>query len=163
MVVQHLTWEGRPLQVTWREPPFRPPRELTTQAYGICFTHDREIVLIPGDGAYWNLPGGRPEGNETLEEALAREVWEEACAHVIECKYIGCQQVDDPYSPDGLATYYQTRFWARVALHPFQPAFETTERKLVPPDQFLATLSWGHSPIAPIILKEGLLVEQTKT
>src|SRR5262245_46398067 len=56
--------------------------------------------------------------------ALAREVLEEACAHVVYCRYIGCQRVEDIDA--GGPPYYQTRFWARAELDEFRPEHETT-------------------------------------
>lgn len=162
MTVQRSEWAGRPLTVTWLPPPFRPPRDLTTQAAGLCFTADRRIVLITSDGAEWGLPGGRPEGDETLEAALGREVWEEARAVVTRCACLGCQRIDDPRAPAGPTRYYQARFWARVELRPFVAEWETTARRLVSPDQFLATLAWGRAPIARIILEAGLALERSR-
>jgi ADP-ribose pyrophosphatase YjhB (NUDIX family) len=133
---------------------------LTTQAYGICFVEDGRIVLVSSDGARWTLPGGYPEGEETLEEALAREVREEACAAVTTCSYIGCQRVDDPERADGATLYYQARFWARVGLDPFAPRFERTHRRLVAPAEFLDLLEWGRASTARIILQAGLALEQ---
>lgn len=160
MTVQRSEWAGRPLTITWLPPPFRPPRDLTTQAAGLCFTAEGRIVLITGDGAEWGLPGGHPEGDETLEATLAREVWEEARAVVTRCAYLGSQRVDDPRAPDGLTRYYQARFWARVELRPFVAEWETMARRLVSPDQFLAMLAWGQAPIARVILEEGLLADR---
>jgi 8-oxo-dGTP pyrophosphatase MutT (NUDIX family) len=158
-VVQDIVWEGRPITVSWLPAAFVPPRELTTQAYGICFTEHRKIVLVAGDDGRWNLPGGTIEDGETLEEALAHEVWEEASARVVRSTYIGCQRIDDPENPDGLTTYYQARFWARVEIYPFKPLFETTQRKFVDTSEFLATLFWGDAPAAKIILDRGITVE----
>jgi 8-oxo-dGTP pyrophosphatase MutT (NUDIX family) len=158
-IVHEATWEGRQLTVQWMPASFVPPRELTTQAYGICFTEHRKIVLVLEPGGLWNLPGGTTETGESLEEALAREVWEEACARVVRSRYIGCQRVEDPHAPAGPRLYYQARFWARVEVYPFKPQFETTERRLVEPADFLQTLFWGSSPIAKLILDQGLAIE----
>ena len=84
---------------------------------------------------------------------------EEGCARVVESRYIGCQRVDDPGHPAGPWRYYQTRFWARIELLPWDPQHEVYERRLVPPESFLRTLSWGSAPSAAIILEEGLKVE----
>ena len=158
-IVQQTQWQGRPHVVTWQPAPFRPPRELTTQSYGVCFAEDGRIVLVSTDAAYWNLPGGHPEGDETLEEALAREVWEEACAEVTACEYLGCQRVEDSHNPDGPTVYYQARFWAQVRLAPFAPQFERLHRRLVAPDEFLTTLGWGDAPMARPILELALACE----
>jgi 8-oxo-dGTP pyrophosphatase MutT (NUDIX family) len=159
LAVQQIVSDGRPITLSWLPASFVPPRDLTTQAYGICFTEHRKIVLVAGDDQRWHLPGGHPLEGETLEAALEREVWEEARARVVRSTYIGCQRIDDPEHPDGLTTYYQARFWARVEVYPFKALFETTERKLVDPDEFLSTLIWGDAPIAKIILDRGIAVE----
>jgi 8-oxo-dGTP pyrophosphatase MutT (NUDIX family) len=157
--IQESTWEGRRLTVRWMPQSFVPPRELTTQVYGICFTEHRRIVLVTAGDGRWNLPGGHPEEGETLEEALEREVWEEACARVVRSQYIGCQQVEDSDASEGPKIYYQARFWARVEVYPFKPQFETTERKLVATEEFLDSLFWGDVPIAQTILDCGIQIE----
>ncbi len=147
------------MTASWLPASFVPPRDLTTQASGICFTEHRKIVLVTGDGQRWDLPGGQPEQGESLEDALAREVWEQARARVVRSRYIGCQRIDDPGHPDGPRTYYQARFWARVEVYPFRAQFETVERRLIDTNDFLSTLFWAESPIAPIILERGIAVE----
>jgi ADP-ribose pyrophosphatase YjhB (NUDIX family) len=149
---------GRRYRIAWFDPPFRPPLAESTQALGICFTGDHRIVLVTWNGTEWSLPGGRPEPGETLEEALAREVREEACARVIDCRYIGCQRVEE-LDGDRLA-YYQTRFWARVELDEFLPGHEMTARRLVTPGTFRTALFWGAEIAAGLILASGLAVER---
>jgi ADP-ribose pyrophosphatase YjhB (NUDIX family) len=148
---------GRRYRVAWYEPPFRPALAETTQALGICFTCDQLIVLVTWNGADWSLPGGTIEPGETLEQTLAREVLEEACARVLASTYIGCQRVEEL---DGEApAYYQTRFWARVELNPFTPEHEMTGRRLVAADEFRSTLFWGGETTAGLILDRGLAIE----
>jgi ADP-ribose pyrophosphatase YjhB (NUDIX family) len=69
--------------------------EETTQALGICFTKERRIVLVTWNDEQWSLPGGTVERGETLARTLGREVREEACARVLDSRYIGCQRVEE--------------------------------------------------------------------
>lgn len=155
-IVEKVTVSGEDYVVTWLPPPYQPPRELVSQASGICFTNDREIVLVSGDGQGWVLPGGHPEPNETLAEAFIREVQEEACATVINYSYVGCQKVEIRDAVNAMRFHYQTRFWAKIALLEFDPKFEIRERKLVSQSDFISTLSWQTTKCAQVLLEAGL-------
>src|SRR5262249_13844456 len=93
-ITHTATWAGRQIMVTWLPATFIPPRDAITQASGICFTEHRKIVLVSGNGQHWNLPGGHLSPDETPEQALEREVWEEARVRVVRSTYIGCQRID---------------------------------------------------------------------
>lgn len=159
---QDIHLMGRDFRIVWKPLPFRPPAEECTQVYAICFTEEERIVLATGEPEYWNLLGGTIEPGETLEQTLARETMEEAGAEVLDSEYIGCQLVEDPGNPEGLTSYYQTRFWARVRLHDWEPKFETHRRRLVTPEEFLSTLQWGDAPPAKEILRLGLELEHRR-
>jgi ADP-ribose pyrophosphatase YjhB (NUDIX family) len=113
--------------------------------------------LITSDGARWDLPAGRPEGAETWEETLRREMLEEACARVIEARLLGfargrCIRGHE----EGLVLVRS--FWiAKVALDPWVPMFEITHRKLVPTDKLFEhlTIEAGYIPIYRRALMEA--------
>src|SRR5258708_4775579 len=96
-------------------------------------------------------PGGYSRG---LAEPEARSVQE-----ISDRGRRACQRVDDPDHPTGPCRHYQTRFWARVEFLRWDPQHEIDERRLVRPEDFLQTLSWGSAPSAAIILAEGLKAE----
>ena len=150
--------DGRHYRIAWFDPPFHPPLEETTQALGICFTRDARIVLVTWNGRDWSLPGGTLEFGEAPEQALAREVREEACARVVSSRYIGCQRVEELDA--GRSAYYQTRFWAQVDLQEFRPEHEMSARRLVSPEDFRAALFWGGEKTAGLILDRGLAIEE---
>jgi ADP-ribose pyrophosphatase YjhB (NUDIX family) len=155
-ITQENYWEGRKFTFTWHDSDFVPPRNLVTQAYGICFTDDSRVVLVTKDGEDWHIPGGRPYDDETIEEAFIREVREEACARVFNFEYLGAQEVNDPENPEGLTTYYQVRFWARIRLDEYKPEHEMTGRKLVEPSIINDYLKWSPTRILKVIIEKAL-------
>ena len=146
----------RPGRFTLMAPGWMPPTHLVTQALGLCFTADGLVVMVTWDGRQWTFPGGTVEDGESVEQALVREVAEEACARVVRSQYLASQHVADPLNPDGVPSYYQTRWWARVELDPWQPRHEMTGRRLVTPDQVLDTLSWQRKELAHRLLQLAL-------
>mgnify|MGYP001547939220 CR=1 FL=1 len=42
----------------------------------------REVLVVQSRDGSWTFPGGRLEGGESLEDALSREIWEEAGARI---------------------------------------------------------------------------------
>ena len=155
-----VTEFDRPIVATLMAPGWRPPDEHITQSYGICFT-DGGIVLAAWDVDRWNLPGGTIEPGETPEDALVREVWEEACATVTDFRYLACQHVSDPESPTGATSFFQSRWWARVELAAWDPHHEMIARTVVPPDELLTRLFWREKAIAARLLELALEVEAT--
>jgi 8-oxo-dGTP pyrophosphatase MutT (NUDIX family) len=151
---------SRPGRFTLMATGWMPPSHLVTQALGLCFTADGLVVMVTWDGRQWSFPGGTVEDGESVEQALVREVAEEACARVVRSRYLASQHVADPLNPDGRPSYYQTRWWARIDLDPWQPQDEMIGRRLVAPDQVLDVLSWRRKEIAHRLLQLALDADQ---
>jgi 8-oxo-dGTP pyrophosphatase MutT (NUDIX family) len=151
---------SRPGRFTLMATGWMPPTHLVTQALGLCFTADGLVVLVTWDGRQWSFPGGTVEDGESVEQALVREVAEEACARVVRCRYLASQHVADPLNPDGVPSYYQSRWWARVELDSWQPQDEMIGRRLVAPNQVLDVLSWQRKEIAHRLLQLALDVDR---
>jgi ADP-ribose pyrophosphatase YjhB (NUDIX family) len=134
-----------------------PPVGEISQCLGLCFTDEGQVVLVGfGDGR-WSLPGGTVEPEEVLADTLAREVREEACATVVASRYLASQRVvEPPGRPDGLLRHYQSRWWARVRLEPWEPRFETTARRLEPPETLTSAIFWERTGILSLLLAAAL-------
>jgi 8-oxo-dGTP pyrophosphatase MutT (NUDIX family) len=156
--------ENRRFKSEWLRRPFQPPRDLTIQASGICFTIENKITLVRHHKG-WLLPGGYPEKEETLEEALIREIAEEACAEVIDYEYIGSIKSEEltPVTKGNLPLFYQARYWVLIKNGPFIPEFEITERIEVEPENFVEMLRWPAKKLSGLILNDALAVDKQRS
>jgi ADP-ribose pyrophosphatase YjhB (NUDIX family) len=157
--VHYREYQGRTIRHAWVGDADVVP----ARVHALAFVADGTILLVgatPGasGGAELWLPGGGIEAGETPEEALARELREEAAATVEALRPLGSQRVDDPVAGSEFRAFY----WSRVALaDAYAPEHDVTERRLVQPDQFLDALSWGRrTPMAALLLDRALAIER---
>jgi ADP-ribose pyrophosphatase YjhB (NUDIX family) len=135
--------------VSWHPPPV-PPDGTPHGSDGVCVTGDGEIVLISEGGEHWNLPGGRPEGDETWEETLRREMLEEACATVAGAKLLGFGRA---ICVDGRerGLVLVRSFWrAEVGLLPWEPRFEVLHRRVVLPAEVAQQITISEGLVRPV-------------
>ncbi len=114
-----------------------------TQAYGIVFENQGQLLIINENEEWgWKPAGGTPEGDETLVEALIRELREEADVRVKDIRLLGVQKVEQEGK-----VFYQARFTCRVdELLPqtIDPAKGVVlPRKLVPAEEINEWVKWG--------------------
>lgn len=156
-VVHRWRYRGRTITFSWVGDV---EGVAVARVYGLAFTAEGKMLLVggaAGDPGCW-LPGGGVERGESPEEALARELAEEAAATVEEMEGIGVQRVDDPAA----GSEYQAFYWCRVTLaETFVPEHEVEHRHLVAPEAFLDTLFWGRDdPKAALLLARALEMER---
>src|SRR5882672_6672074 len=125
--------------ITWL-PQTATPDGIAHGANAFCVTADNRVVLISNDGERWGWPGGRPEGVESWEQTLRREILEEACAVVSDARLLGfCRAVCLTGPEEGLVLVRST--WrAEVELMPWEPRFEIAYRRVVPATELLSHL-----------------------
>jgi ADP-ribose pyrophosphatase YjhB (NUDIX family) len=163
-MIEYYERKKRRFKSEWLPKPFQPPRDLTIQSSGICFSKNKKITLVRHHKG-WLLPGGYPEENETLEEALIREIAEEACAKVIDYEYLGSIKSEEltPVAKGNLPVFYQARYWVLIENGPFIPEFEINERTETDPAHFVEMLRWPARKLSKHILDDAMMVENRKT
>ena len=76
-----MQWGQQPVRLTARRGSVLPSDAPITSVHIVAFMGDRVLVVRDRRGIY-GFPGGRLEKGESLDEALTREVYEEARAHI---------------------------------------------------------------------------------
>ncbi len=141
-------------------PAGTPPEGRKHGANAFCVTPDSCVVLISNDGERWGWPGGRPEGDESWEQTLRREVWEEVCAIVVDARLLGFSRGACITGPEQGLTLVRSVWRAEVELRPWSPSCEITQRRVVCATELLGHL-WmeqGFEPIYYRALAEANLI-----
>lgn len=155
-----VKWQNYNITNTWLKTSSLQELKPITQIYGICFNDQREILICKEPNKGWQLPGGTPEPNEALEEALTREFLEEVDAKIKDIQALGVQQVEFPNNPNREEgeLFYQARYICKLEeLLPQTPDPDTGElweRRLIPADQVTEYIKWGE--LGDVLFKDAL-------
>jgi ADP-ribose pyrophosphatase YjhB (NUDIX family) len=123
---------GQHWLVTWH-PPGAAITGRPHGATGVCLgSNGRDLILISPDEVYWGLPGGRPEGTETLRQTLDREMREEACVEVLDARLLGFSRSVCTQGQEKDLVLVRSFWRAQVNIEPWQPEFEIPYRRVVP-------------------------------
>lgn len=157
-------WKDQEITYTWI-----PTKELknykpVSQIYGICLNDENKILVIK-DKDRWQIPGGTPEGRETPEQTLKREMIEEAQAEIGRIVPLGVQEVnyfDNPNKKQG-DLFYQYRYVTFVKkLNPMQSDPATgrlNERRFVSFDEIDDYVKWGR--VGQEMFKDAKILVET--
>lgn len=83
LFIEEMNWGEQPVRLTGFLCASLPADAPTTSVHVIAFSGGKVLVVRDRRGIF-GFPGGRLEHGETYEDALAREVYEEARAHLKE-------------------------------------------------------------------------------
>lgn len=146
-MAQHPLFEayGQMWSVTWHSAAAQPDGTRHGSA-AICLTAPAEAVLVSEDGVVWDLPGGRPEGDEDWHATLDREVREEACAEVEDAVLLGFSRGECVQGTQVGTILIRSLWRASVRLLPWEPRHEITERRLIALDELAQTPVGGVPP-----------------
>jgi hypothetical protein len=141
-----LVSRGQRWLQSWH-PPGVAPDGKPHGAAGICVTDTGEVVVISNDGQSWDFPAGRPEGDETWEQTLRREMLEEACAVVVDARLLGYGRGRCIAGTEAGLTLVRSIWLAHVKLNEWLPQFEIRYRKVVPFDLAISVVLPEYGPL----------------
>ncbi len=118
------------------------------QIYAIVFNEIGEILIARAKHEdSWQIPGGKPEQNETHIEVLVRELQEEADITIRDALPLGAQKVEVKEGDVRRLSSYQLRYIAildKMLPQSVDPASGTVwERKFVPAREIKSYVKWG--------------------
>jgi len=151
LVKSSYNFKGIQVTMTWMPDNELRKYEPINQVYGIVFNDKGEILIAreSSDGK-WQLPGGKPEKGETIEETLKRELLEEVDVKAGEIHPLGAQKTEMPGNPNKNEgdIFYQIRCVVELGeLLPQTPDPDrgnVWERIFVPAERITDYIKWGE-------------------
>ncbi|MGG3736815.1 NUDIX hydrolase [Aeribacillus pallidus] len=138
MTTKVVNWGDGKVKLTWKHDTSLPPREFITSVHAFCFK-DEKLLLVHLNHRGWDFPGGHIEHEETPEECIKREAYEEGYV-TGRCSLLGYIIVDhtenpkwnerSPYPKVGYQIFYRMDI---EKLHDFEAKYESAERILINP------------------------------
>ncbi len=145
--------------IAWHSPN-AVPAGTPHGANAFCLTADDRVVLISNDDERWGWPGGRPEGDESWEQTLRREILEETCSIVTDARLLGFCRSACLSGQEKDRVLVRSIWRAEVELLPWKPRFEIPHRRVIPADELSAHL-WMEDGFEPIyhraLMEAGLM------
>ncbi len=138
-----------------------PSQETTTAVFVVPFYNDQILAvnIQEGDHKGWDIPGGYLNKDESIKEALHREVYEEAGVELSEYTPIG--YIESDYNSEKMT--YMVIFWGQVTdLKPFKADFEAVERRLMNFEEFKKEYSGGNPDLLKVILEAAWSYHQRR-
>src|SRR5260370_18468711 len=120
--------------------PIAVPAGTPHGANAFCLTPDGQVVLISNDGIRWGWPGGRPEGKESWDQTLRREILEETCSIVTDARLLGFCRSACLSGQEKDRVLVRSIWRAEGELLPWKQTFEIPHPPVIPPDDFSAHL-----------------------
>jgi ADP-ribose pyrophosphatase YjhB (NUDIX family) len=165
---EKLTFDNREVWLGWYEGIPAQSTLRISQVSAFCIYQGKLILVKNKRG--WGIPGGHPEVDETSENTLHRELYEEACLNSKDYteRVMGYQKVEDPSNEgrEGKESLQLRYIVFTEALPTFVPNDEIFDRILIDIADFAKYVSWGNSPTGKAqistLLKEIFLEEEKK-
>lgn len=145
--------DGHAVVISWHAPEDVPDGKRHGSA-AVCVTASGEILVVQADWG-WNFPGGRPEGDETWEATMRREVLEEACATVTDARLLGFARSRILDGPEAGSILVRSFWRAEVEVGEWRPQFEMTQRRAVSPGVIFSYLPEVFAPVFRRVLTEA--------
>lgn len=136
--------------ISWHH-PCTIPEGTSHGSEGVCITPTGDVVLVSRNGRRWEFPAGRPEGDETWEQTLRREVHEEACSSVRAAELLGFSRGECLSGPEKGLVLVRAIWRAEVDLGRWEPRFEMSHRQVVVPSDLASAIELASHPFARLI------------